>query len=134
MSDEATDLVQRADAGDSDALGELLMFYACGDITYVGGSMGNQGGHNALEPAALGKPVLMGPNMSNAKEIAAGLQQAGAAFEVSNADSFRQTVVKLLQDRDLLRSAGAAGQALVAGNKGALSSTMKAIDRVLFGD
>ena len=58
-----------------DTIGELMTYYACGDVAFVGGSFGDQGGHNALEPAALGKPVLLGPNMDNAREIASQLLQ-----------------------------------------------------------
>lgn len=55
-----------------DTIGELMTYYACGDVAFVGGSFGDQGGHNALEPAALGKPVLLGPNMENARPHFAG--------------------------------------------------------------
>src|SRR5690554_1054149 len=56
-----------------DTMGQLMNYYATADVAYVGGSMGEQGGHNALEPAALGKAVVIGPNTWNAKEIVQGL-------------------------------------------------------------
>ena len=65
-----------------DSIGELLTYYACGDVAFVGGSMGEQGGHNPLEPAALGKPVLLGPNMVNAQEIASQLLACNAAWSL----------------------------------------------------
>ncbi|NOR20946.1 MAG: 3-deoxy-D-manno-octulosonic acid transferase [Xanthomonadales bacterium] len=114
-----------------DAMGELMTYYACGDIAYVGGSMGEQGGHNALEPAALGKPVLFGPNMENAKEIAAGLIESNAAFFVTNQEQLRETAKKLLEDGELRDNMGQAGRSLVEENKGALELTSVAIRKLL---
>ena len=68
-----------------DTMGELLFLYALADIAFVGGSLVANGGHNLLEPAALGKPVLSGPHLFNFLEIAAQLREAGALSEVENA-------------------------------------------------
>ena len=114
-----------------DSIGELMTYYACGDVAFVGGSMGEQGGHNALEPAALGKPALLGPNMDNAREIAAQLLQCKAALQVSNQQDFRQTAEKILVDGALRDSMGQAGQALVEKNRGALDLTMEAIKKLI---
>jgi len=114
-----------------DTLGELMTYYACGDVVYVGGSMGNQGGHNALEPAALGKPVLFGPNMDHAREIASQLLECKAAHRVSNAQEFQQTVEQILADDDLRDRMGLAGRSLVESNKGALALTLNAVERML---
>ena len=72
-----------------DTIGELMNYYACADLTFVGGSFGDQGGHNPLEPAALGRPVLLGPNMENAREISAQLLQDEAARRVNDQAGFR---------------------------------------------
>jgi len=101
-----------------DTIGQLLAFYACSDIAYVGGSMGQHGGHNALEPASLGKPVLMGPNMDNARDIASQLLRCGAARQVSNQDDFLRAVKDILTDKALCEGMGAAGRQLVEQNKG----------------
>ena len=114
-----------------DSIGELMTYYACADLTFVGGSMGEQGGHNALEPAALGKPVLLGPNMANAKEIATQLLQCGAACRVTNQQDFRQTAEKILTDSILRHSMGEAGRYLVENNRGALNLTLEAIKKFL---
>jgi len=114
-----------------DTIGELMTYYACGDVAFVGGSMGEQGGHNALEPAALGKPVLLGPNMNNAKEIAAQLLQCDAALRVNSQQDFRKAAEKLLAERSLRNQMGQAGQALVEKNRGALYLTMEAIESLL---
>ena len=81
-----------------DTIGELMTYYACGDVAFVGGSFGDQGGHNALEPAALGKPVLLGPNMDNAREIASQLLKSNAALRVTNQQDFRQEAEQILAD------------------------------------
>lgn len=114
-----------------DTMGELLTYYACGDIAYVGGSMGEQGGHNALEPAALGLPVLFGANMENAKEIAAGLIESNAALFVNDQGELQETVRRLFEDHALRNSMGRAGKALVEKNRGALTLTLKAVRKLL---
>lgn len=114
-----------------DTIGELMTYYACADVTFVGGSMGEQGGHNPLEPAALGKPVLLGPNMENAKEIATQLLQCNAARLVNNHQDFQQTAAQILTDGVLRDSMGQAGRGLVEKNRGALDLTLKAVERLL---
>ena len=114
-----------------DSIGELMTYYACGDVAFVGGSMGGQGGHNALEPAALGKPVLLGPNMDNAREISAQLLQSKAARRVKNQQEFRQAAEEILSDDALRTRMGQAGRALVEKNRGALELTLEAVKRQL---
>ncbi len=114
-----------------DSIGELMSYYACADVAFVGGSFGEQGGHNALEPAALGKPVLLGPNMENAKEIANQLLECHAAQRVTNQQDFRQAAEKILTDGVLRDSMGQAGRGLVENNKGALNLTLSAIKKLL---
>ena len=114
-----------------DSIGELMSYYACADVAFVGGSFGEQGGHNALEPAALGKPVLLGPNMENAKEIAEQLLQCNAAQRVTNQQDFTQAAEKILSDGVLRDSMGQAGRGLVEKNRGALELTLGAINKLL---
>lgn len=114
-----------------DTIGELMSYYACADVAYVGGSMGEQGGHNALEPAALGKPVLMGPNMENAQEIASQLLHCNAAKRVTNQQEFRQSAEKILTDGVLRDRMGQAGRKLLEKNRGALDLTLEAIQKLL---
>jgi len=114
-----------------DSIGELMNYYACADLAFVGGSFGNQGGHNPLEPAALGKPVLLGPNMENAKDMASQLLHRNAARRVTNQQGFRQTAQQILTDGVLRDKMGQAGRSLVEENKGALDLTLKAVKRLL---
>ena len=70
-----------------DTIGELVGYYQTCDIAYVGGSLVEQGGHNPIEPAVVGVPVLFGPHMEDFAEIAADLLAAGGAIRVHDADS-----------------------------------------------
>ena len=114
-----------------DSIGELMTYYALGDVAFVGGSIGDQGGHNPLEPAALGKPVLVGPNMVNAKEITGQLLQCGAARQVTDQQGFRETAEIILTDAALRDRMGQAARALVDKNRGAVDITLKAIEKLL---
>ena len=114
-----------------DTMGELMTYYACGDIAYVGGSMGEQGGHNALEPAALGLPVLFGPNMENAKEIVAKLIDSEAAISVSNQQELQEAVRNLFNNSVQCSDMGINGRSLIEKNKGALDLTLKAVRPLL---
>lgn len=116
-----------------DAMGELMTYYACADATFVGGSMGEQGGHNVLEPAALGKPVMVGPNTVNSKDIVAELIDCGAAVCVTDLQAFQTSAENLLADGLLRDQMGQAGLALMERNRGALELTLEAIDQVVSG-
>ena len=69
-----------------DTMGELKMLYAASDVAFVGGSMVPRGGHNILEAAAVGVPVMFGPYMVNFKEIARGVLSHNAAIQCQNKD------------------------------------------------
>jgi 3-deoxy-D-manno-octulosonic-acid transferase len=122
---------ERAQCFVIDSIGELMTYYACADVTFVGGSMGEQGGHNPLEPAALGKPVLFGPKMENAREIADQLLGCNAARCVTNQSELQQAAKKLLTDGSLRDSMGQAGRALVEKNSGALDLTLEAVRKLI---
>lgn len=114
-----------------DTMGQLMNYYAAADVAYIGGSMGEQGGHNALEPAALGKAIIIGPNTWNAKEIVQDLIDCGAAKRISNIVDTTETVERLFNDGLQLDSMGRAGLRLVEQNRGALDLTLQAIDGLL---
>src|SRR5690606_23380034 len=103
-----------------DSMGELMQFYACADVAFVGGSLIPGGGHNYLEPAALGLPVLSGPHRFNFLEISDLLENAGALVEIADADALAAQVGRWLGDSASARAAGEAGQAVVKANQGAL--------------
>jgi 3-deoxy-D-manno-octulosonic-acid transferase len=103
-----------------DTLGELLAFYAIADVAFVGGTLMPFGGHNLLEPVAIGLPVLTGPHVFNAPEVARALLDAGAAIEVSNAEEVAVAVTRLLGDDAERKQRSQAGISVLAGNRGAV--------------
>ena len=114
-----------------DTLGELLDFYAAADLAFVGGSLLPVGGHNLLEPAALGVPILTGPHNFNSEEIARLLIARGAAEVVHNATELAARVGALLADPEARARMGAAGRASVDGNRGALAKLLALIEPLL---
>jgi len=116
-----------------DSLGELLDFYAAADVSFVGGSLVPRGGHNLLEPAALGVPILVGPDNSNGEEIARLLIARGAAEVVHDAAELGTRVTALLGDSAARERMGAAGRASVDSNRGALEKLLSLIEPLLEG-
>jgi len=114
-----------------DTLGELTMFYAAADVAFVGGSLVPVGGHNALEPAAMGLPILTGPYTFNAEDIAEMLQEAKAAFQIADAQELSQQVSALLSDPALRARCGQAGRQTVADNRGALARLLELLEPLL---
>jgi 3-deoxy-D-manno-octulosonic-acid transferase len=114
-----------------DTLGELMQFYAAGDLAFVGGSLVPIGGHNLLEPAALGLAALTGPHNFNAQEIADMLIEAGAVQVVTDQPSLRAAVEVLLGDPAERERRGVIGLEAVERNRGALARLLALIDPVL---
>jgi 3-deoxy-D-manno-octulosonic-acid transferase len=102
-----------------DTTGELLQWYAATDVAFVGGSLVPVGGHNVLEPAALGVPILCGPYMSNAQEIAERLLQVGGARQVTSAAQMSVALRELARDPKARRSMGERANEVVLANRGA---------------
>ena len=107
-----------------DSLGELLDFYAAGDVAFVGGSLVPIGGHNLLEPAALGMPILTGPHNSNSAEAARLLIAKGAVQVAENPQDLAEKVVALLKDPEGRARLGQEGRAFVEANRGALQKLL----------
>lgn len=103
-----------------DTLGELQKFYAAADVAFVGGSLVPIGGHNLLEPAVLGLPILSGPYTHNAEESAELLQQSGALAIVGTAEQLGQRVADYFDEPARARTDGARGQETVAQSRGAV--------------
>jgi 3-deoxy-D-manno-octulosonic-acid transferase len=101
-----------------DSIGELKMFYAAADIAFVGGSMVSAGGHNILEAAAVGVPVLFGPYMTNFKEIADGVLKQQAAIQCQTTEDVVQAVFELYQQPDYRAALCARGKAFIRDNQG----------------
>jgi 3-deoxy-D-manno-octulosonic-acid transferase len=116
-----------------DTLGELLRFYACADVAFVGGSLVPIGGHNVLEPAALSVPVIVGPKMFNFADITVSMMEAGAVLQVDDGDELGRAVTRLLADPEMRESIGRAGRAAFEREQGGVLRTLGIIERVLDG-
>lgn len=114
-----------------DTLGELLMLYAAGDVAFVGGSLVPIGGHNLLEPAALDKPIIVGPHNFNAEDVARSFLDAGAAIEVSDADTLASAVLELLEDSDKRAEMTRRARAILEENRGALDRLLELLEPML---
>jgi 3-deoxy-D-manno-octulosonic-acid transferase len=114
-----------------DTMGELLFLYALADAALVGGSLVANGGHNLLEPAALGVPVLSGPHLFNFSEIAKLLRDAGALHEVVDASGLATSLLPLLTVPEQAEQMAAAGLAVVKANQGALQRLLDGIAALL---
>lgn len=114
-----------------DTMGELLFMFALADLAFVGGSLVPTGGHNLLEPAALGKPVLTGPHLFNFLDIAAQLRDAGALAEVTSAAELASQVNGFWRNPEQVEQARNAGFAVLKNNQGALNRLLAALGGLL---
>jgi 3-deoxy-D-manno-octulosonic-acid transferase len=113
-----------------DSVGQLMPFYAIADIVFVGGSLVRKGGHNILEPAVLGKPVLFGRHMFNFRDIADMFLEHEAAVCVSDAEDLRTKIKALLRDASKLQSLSQRAHVLLAANKGATQKNLQLISQI----
>lgn len=104
-----------------DTMGEVMLFYAAANLAFVGGSLVPVGGHNLIEPAVLGLPVLSGPQLHNFVDISQLLLQGGGASIVNNADELSAKVIELLSDPLKCNDMGQKAQAVINANTGALA-------------
>jgi 3-deoxy-D-manno-octulosonic-acid transferase len=114
-----------------DTMGELMVLYALSDVAFVGGSFITLGGHNLLEPAALAKPGLTGPNFFNFMDITKKLIAADAVFQVNSSDELAQRILQLFKDGDLRQRMGKNGLDLVMKNRGALAKLCGVIEKTM---
>jgi 3-deoxy-D-manno-octulosonic-acid transferase len=114
-----------------DTIGELAQLFQVATVVFVGGSLVDAGGHNILEPAVFGKPIVFGPYMQNFAEIARAFLDNGAAVEVKNGRDLEITLAELLADPVRRASLGAAARALVEANRGARGRSLDAVAQLL---
>ena len=114
----------------ADSMGELWLWYALADMAFVGGSLSSNGGHNPLEPVALGVPVVMGEHTFNFKVIVEQLKQANALHQVANAQALMQVWLNWLQNPEQAQQAGIAGLQVMQANQGALQKQVELITQL----
>lgn len=114
-----------------DSMGELPLLYAASDVAFVGGSLVESGGHNMLEPAALGVPVIVGPHVFNFDEISRRLCDGNAAVQVRNSTELSEQVSRFFTDANLRHAMGQNGKNFVDGNRGACARVIDLVDQLI---
>jgi 3-deoxy-D-manno-octulosonic-acid transferase len=130
-TDSAIGSGARVDIYLGDTMGDMVVLLAAADVVFVGGSLVPVGGHNVLEPAALGLPVCFGPHMHNFREARDRLFEAGAGWRVGGADDLAEWALMLFDNPGLRQLAGAAGRRVVAANRGTLERLSAELSRLL---
>ena len=113
-----------------DSIGELGSLFGLADVVFMGGTLARRGGHNVLEPALFGKPVIVGPHMQNFAEIASKFAEAGALVSIGAAVELAGAVRRLLEDAPLRERIGAAARAAAESERGATARAVGAIARL----
>ena len=111
-----------------DTMGELMLFYGACDIAFVGGSLVPNGGHNMIEPAAWGVPILTGPHLFNFSEVSQLLIRGGGMKVCDSDASLADECLDLLQNAAQRRTMGDAAQQVAEANRGALSKLLAIVE------
>ncbi|MDO8704298.1 MAG: lipid IV(A) 3-deoxy-D-manno-octulosonic acid transferase [Sulfuricaulis sp.] len=114
-----------------DTMGELQLIYGAADVAFIGGSLVPTGGHNLLEAAGMGKPVVFGPHMYNFQEISQMTLERGAGVQIQAPAQLASAVADFLGNANRRDHAGEAGRKMVEENRGALAANMRIIEQLL---
>jgi len=114
-----------------DAMGELAHYYAACDVAFVGGSLAKTGGHNVLEPAALSKPVIVGPHTFNFEDITRQLIDQQAAIRVQDTSELEEAIRVLFSEPETRDRMGRNGLQLVKSGQGALDRTLDLVEQLI---
>jgi 3-deoxy-D-manno-octulosonic-acid transferase len=114
-----------------DTMGEVPLFFAASDVAFVGGSLVPIGGHNLLEPAAQGLPIIIGPHLFNAQEIAESFINLGACRMVADSIELAATVSDLIEHPDVAGSIGRKGFEVLEQNRGSLQRLLVLLEPLL---
>jgi 3-deoxy-D-manno-octulosonic-acid transferase len=118
----------------ADTMGELKMLYAAADVAFIGGSMVPVGGHNLLEAAAVGVPVMFGPYMANFKEIAAGVLTRKAALQCRSGEEIVSMILSLYADSGQRVELTNRARAFLRENRGAIAAIAELIETEMSKD
>jgi 3-deoxy-D-manno-octulosonic-acid transferase len=114
-----------------DTRGELARAYREATVAFVGGTLVPVGGHNLLEPAVWGKPVMFGPYTDHCAEVATLLQQAGGGCRVAGVEDMVRHIAEWLTDQEACETVGQAARRVVLDNQGALKRSLELIESCL---
>jgi len=114
-----------------DTVGDLAALYGVASVAFVGGTLVPRGGHNVLEPAAHGVPVLYGPHTESVTEPSETLERAGGALRVADSQELGRAISGLLEDEAERTGMGRRGRQVLEDNRGALERSMSVLQSVL---
>jgi 3-deoxy-D-manno-octulosonic-acid transferase len=115
----------------ADTMGELKMLYAAADAAFIGGSLVPVGGHNLLEAAAAGVPVMFGPYMANFKEIASGVLMRKAALQCRSQEEIAGMIYALHADPERRAELADRARAFLNENRGAIAAIADRIEAAM---
>jgi 3-deoxy-D-manno-octulosonic-acid transferase len=115
-----------------DTVGELARVYAAATAVFIGGTFSSRGGQNMLEPAALGKPIVSGPSLSNFADISRALVEAGGMRVLDNPVELAFALGELIGDPALARAAGEKAREAVRSGRGAIDATVGLVEEAIF--
>jgi 3-deoxy-D-manno-octulosonic-acid transferase len=113
-----------------DTIGDLAAVYGVADVAFVGGSLVPRGGHNPLEPAQFGVPVIMGPSYENFRDIVSSMEKANAIRIVQDKEELRSAFLDLLENRKVALAMGGRGRKLFEDQQGATARAVEIISRI----
>jgi 3-deoxy-D-manno-octulosonic-acid transferase len=114
-----------------DTMGELAAMYNYAEVAFVGGSLVPHGGQNPLEPAWFGRPAVVGPSMTNFREITATMLAGKAIKQVRSGDELPAAMEALFLDREGARAMGQRARSILEQNRGATARTVEALVQLL---
>jgi 3-deoxy-D-manno-octulosonic-acid transferase len=116
-----------------DTIGDLAAVYGVADVAFVGGSLVKRGGHNPLEPAQFGVPVVMGPSFENFRDIVAKMQAADAICIVQDEEQLESVMLRMLTDREAAKAMGERGRQVFEQQQGATARAVEAVVAMIQG-
>ncbi len=113
-----------------DTMGQLRSLYGLAEIVFVGKSLTGYGGQNIIEPASFAKPIIVGPNTQNFKDVVELFKKASALMQVNNTEEFKTELIQLLKNPHQREAMGAAAREVIQENQGATERTLKSIGEI----
>jgi 3-deoxy-D-manno-octulosonic-acid transferase len=114
-----------------DTMGELPAFCRTANVVFVGGTLVPFGGHNIIEPASLGKPVVIGPHSDHFRSVVEDFRSAGAIAIAGGAESLEGALERLHRDRDAAQAMGLRARQVVQEHRGASRRTFQVLESIL---
>ncbi|MCU0717655.1 MAG: 3-deoxy-D-manno-octulosonic acid transferase [Pirellula sp.] len=114
-----------------DSVGELRWWWGLADVAFVGGSFGDRGGQNMIEPCAFGVATCFGPNTKNFSDVVDLLLKDGACVQLQTPDNLTHFIEQMISDRDHRTKLGASAQRAAAEHRGAIDRTWQGISKLL---